>query len=82
MSPDVHGVNNTCPTMFGPPMSRTSWHTTAASPPPALQPHTASCPGMPPSASRVVGDPPHRGHGVIDRRGESVLGRVAVVRPR
>ena len=28
----------------------------------------------------VVGDPLHRGHGVIDRGGESVLGRVAVVR--
>ena len=50
VSPAVHGANSACPMMLGPPMSRASRHTTAAIPPPALQPHTASCPGLHPSA--------------------------------
>ncbi len=76
----LSGVNKACPMMFGPPMSRASRQTTAASPPPALQPHDREPARYAAECLGIVGDPPHRGHGVVDRGREPVLGRVTVIR--
>ena len=68
--------------MAGPPRSRASRHTTAAMLAPALQPHTASCPGTPPSAAALSATHRTAAKAVVDGGGEAVLRRVAVVRPR
>ena len=79
VSESVTGVSSTWPTMSGPPASRASWQATAATLPPALQPATASWPGMPPSSIGVGGDPLHGREGVVGCRREPGLGRVPVV---
>ncbi len=51
MSQSVTGVSSNWPEIAGPPASRARWQVTAATLAPALQPATASAPGMPPSSA-------------------------------
>ena len=79
MSPSVNGVSNACPTMCGPPcLAR------AGRPPPrSRRPRSSHTPRVAPvclRAPRRCRRPTAARPAVIHRGGESVLGRVAVVR--